>query len=682
MDRDCQLAVEAVHRQTEGNPLFVTEVVRLLGQEGDLVQDSGGRDSWSVRIPEGVREVIGRRLDRLSERCNETLTIASVIGREFTLEQLSPLIEDIGPDRLLDVMEEALSARVIEELPRTVGRYQFTHALIQETLSGELSTTRKVRMHARIAETLEELYGDDVEAHAGELAFHFAEAQTVLVTDKLVRYSLLAGERALSAYAWEDALAHFGRGLATKGVVSGGTGPVPDAEAADLLFGLGRALAATAQRHQINDVLSNLAHAFDYYIEAGDVSRAVEVAECPLPNFMGRLEGAPERVAHALKLVPPDSHQAGRLLSRYSRLIGTEKNDYVSAQEAFEQALFIARREGDTALEMQVLADFANVAYLQLQSEEGLKHSLEAIALARQASDPFAEVHARTVAGTCYLKVGDAGQSHLHLSAALEVAERLHDRFWLGHCLFRSQELAILLGDWPTARAFGHRGLLSDETDPRILGTSARLEYEVGNFDLGVTYLVRLVGPGDQPPSQLPLITNYEAAMMIPIADRITGNAPRLEFAESAARAILSSRNAVPLFRSGASLGLGLIASKRADARLAADQYESLQPYRNTMAGTCISFDRVLGLVAHTIGDLDLATTHFEDGLAFCRKAGYRPELAWTCCDYADLLLERNIEGDQAKAASLLDESLAISSELGMRPLMERVLSRREILKA
>ena len=68
--------------------------------------------------------------------------------------------------------------------------------------------------------------------------------------------------------------------------------------------------------------------------------------------------------------------------------------------------------------------------------------------------------------------------------------------------------------------------------------------------------------------------------------------------------------------------------------------------------------------------------------LAFCREAGYRPELAWTCCDYADTLLQRNGTGDQEKATSLLDESLAISTELGMRPLMERVLSRQETLKA
>ncbi len=92
--------------------------------------------------------------------------------------------------------------------------------------------------------------------------------------------------------------------------------------------------------------------------------------------------------------------------------------------------------------------------------------------------------------------------------------------------------------------------------------------------------------------------------------------------------------------------------------------------------------DRILGLLAQTIGNLDQAATHFEDSLAFCRKAGYRPQLAWSCCDYADALLQRSEPGDRDRAMSLLDESLAISSELSMRPLMERVLSRRDILKA
>ena len=90
--------------------------------------------------------------------------------------------------------------------------------------------------------------------------------------------------------------------------------------------------------------------------------------------------------------------------------------------------------------------------------------------------------------------------------------------------------------------------------------------------------------------------------------------------------------------------------------------------------------DHLLGLLGHTGGKLDDAATHFEDALAFCRKAGYRPELAWSLCDYADMLTERDGPGDQERATVLLDEALDISTELGMRPLMERVQSRLKTL--
>jgi hypothetical protein len=119
------------------------------------------------------------------------------------------------------------------------------------------------------------------------------------------------------------------------------------------------------------------------------------------------------------------------------------------------------------------------------------------------------------------------------------------------------------------------------------------------------------------------------------------------------------------------------------------------------LRGNFGAIDRLLGFLAQTMGELDKAAQHFEDAVAFCRKADYRPELAWTCCDYADCLLARaqHVGAGQAlpsgaqqaaplqgterqKAMSLLDKALRISSELGMRPLMERVLSRREILQA
>ena len=145
-------------------------------------------------------------------------------------------------------------------------------------------------LHARIAEALEELYGEQVEVHAAELAHHFAEAQTEPVSDKLVRYSLLAGERALAAYAYEDALTHFERGLVAREVTLSGTEAVyqaasqvpSDEEAADLLFGLARAQSATVVGHQLVEAFAILSRAFDYYATEGKVAQAVAAAEFPI----------------------------------------------------------------------------------------------------------------------------------------------------------------------------------------------------------------------------------------------------------------------------------------------------------------------------------------------------------------------------------------------------------------
>ncbi|MBT3942069.1 MAG: hypothetical protein HOF43_05060 [Chloroflexi bacterium] len=128
-----------------------------------------------------------------------------------------PGSDAISEGQLLDVLDEALQARIIEELSDGIGHYQFTHALMQETLTSELSLTRRVRLHAQIAETLENLYGDRTEAHASELAYHFTEAEAVLGPEKVLQYTVVAGEQAMEASGPEEALDHFERAETTMG---------------------------------------------------------------------------------------------------------------------------------------------------------------------------------------------------------------------------------------------------------------------------------------------------------------------------------------------------------------------------------------------------------------------------------------------------------------------------------
>jgi hypothetical protein len=133
----------------------------------------------------------------------------------------------------------------------------------------ELSLTRRLQLHARTAESLEALYGAG--QHADELAHHFGETQALLGPDKLVRYSLIAGETALSAYAYEQAMTHFGRVIAAK------DRETTDDDTAAALFGLGRAQVAGLTRYEMGQAVGNLRRAFDYYADTGDVSRAVAV---------------------------------------------------------------------------------------------------------------------------------------------------------------------------------------------------------------------------------------------------------------------------------------------------------------------------------------------------------------------------------------------------------------------
>jgi DNA-binding CsgD family transcriptional regulator len=671
--------VEAIYAHTEGNPFFMAEVIRLFSEGGGLVwEETSGRQG--IRIPEGVREVIGQRLNRLSDLCNQTLTIASIVGREFDFKLLRILSSGATDEQSLRALDEALKAHLIEELLGPGERYQFTHALVQQTLAEELSASHRVRLHARIAEALEGLYGAEAEVHAGELAYYFAEAVSITGPAKLAHYSLLAGERALATYAWEEALQYLQRGLEAKGVPLTSREPARDAEEAALLFGLGRAQAATLPRQRLEEVSISLDRSFEYYVDAGDVSSVVAVAEYPLPRGLQQWRSKlVQRIERALTLVPPDSVIAGCLLPTYAMELGRFKNDYAKAQEAFERALAIARRESDVNLEMRTLAAWADVDYFHLHLAESLEKSLRVIELARQIDDPPLEVNGHQHALQTLIHLGDIKNAAEHANAALALAERLQARHWLTNVLRNGVNLYHFLGDWGQARAFASRHIAVEPNAAPLLKELVSLEYELGAFEQGEVYLKRMQeimrrtppGPGEE---------YADTSLVLHIASRITGSTEYLGIAGQAAQVVLSSPLANPFWIEIVRTGLALKAVDIKDYALAEEQYIALTGLQGQMRGSYICADRLMGLLVHTMGNLDQAAEHFKDALTFCRKAGYRPELAWTCHDYAETLLHRNGPSDHVRATSLLDESLTISSELGMRPLMERLQSLQEKL--
>ena len=335
---------------------------------------------------------------------------------------------------------------------------------------------------------------------------------------------------------------------------------------------------------------------------------------------------------------------------------------------------------------MHTLANAADADWYQLRGEEVLEKSWRAIALARRRNDPHAEIWPRFLAAFEELARGDLQGAGEHAAEMLAQAEKLKDRSLLALACVANENVRRLQGDWQTARDLNERGLNLQPSQSWLLSHRALLEYEVGQVAQGDAYTERMIEVMRATPPG-PVAEYHFPALLIPIRARITGNKQWFDIAEQAAQVVRSSTNPKPMVTI-LSVGHALIPIIQNDAEAAEQAYTELdQHWRKVGVDIAIVLGmplvhRVLGLLAATLNRLSASAEHFEEALSFCSKAGYRPELAWTCCDYADTLLQRNNPGDHEKAISLLDESLAISTELGMRPLMERVLSRRDILRA
>jgi pimeloyl-ACP methyl ester carboxylesterase/tetratricopeptide (TPR) repeat protein len=208
----------ALQRETEGNPFFLTEVLKHLAEEGRIGWKDGsftpGASSIAgLGIPEGVRDVIDRRLARLAEPTGRMLRLAAAIGPDFRWDLLVAA-SDQDEDALLDALDEAIAAQIVR--PQSTGRegaYQFVHALIRHTLYETQSGPRQARLHRQIGEALERLHGSALESRLDELAHHYCRASGADAAAKAIGYTISAGDHAAAVLAYEEAVAHYGRAL-------------------------------------------------------------------------------------------------------------------------------------------------------------------------------------------------------------------------------------------------------------------------------------------------------------------------------------------------------------------------------------------------------------------------------------------------------------------------------------
>jgi DNA-binding CsgD family transcriptional regulator/predicted ATPase len=205
-----------VHARTEGNPFFVGELARLLQSEGRLGSSAGAEDG---PVPAGVRDVVRRRLARLPGRTRELFVLGAVLGREFEVGLLAAAA-GIGVGEAAAALEPGLGAKLVCEVGGSVGRVRFSHALVRDTVYGELSALRRATLHAGVGEALERSSGPRL----AELAWHFFHAAPVLGPDRGLAYVLAAAEAAEAAVSHERAEDDLRRALRLVELLPAGTG--------------------------------------------------------------------------------------------------------------------------------------------------------------------------------------------------------------------------------------------------------------------------------------------------------------------------------------------------------------------------------------------------------------------------------------------------------------------------
>ena len=632
-----------------------------MAEEGTLSSDS----VTDIGIPEGVVQALGRRLDRLTPEANELLAVAAVVGREFTYDLLRQVREH-SDEVLLGLIEEGLDALVIEELD-VAGRYRFTHALMQETLLSELSTTRTVRLHGVIGEALEAQFGNDA-TRATELASHFIESSTLsrVHAGRAARYSETAGMEAQSAAAWDEAIRHYENCVAHIAEAD------DDVRAREATI-LARLVECMIPAASVSPAAwGYLERAYRLYLDAGDVAGATEllIAQGTSTSFLRREQGA--LFEEAGRLPALSTATRAQLAAGLAHSLGFQ-GDYESAHERFAEATAIAGEDAPPDVLLFIARREASVDLFHRRGDQPLHvANVRAAELAEQLDRPASAALSRYLASGALYRSANLEAALEQAERAQELASQARNRPMVSNGAIAAGRVHFARGDWGAARQAVNVGVEASPNDPRILAVGAWVESETGQRGSAKEFLDRIVERiAAEPPDQMPAAKMWGSGAAA-LAARAFDEPEFLELAESAGQAALEAPTITPAYRVGAVSALVQSACLRDDKEAAAILLESpdLGPSNSSPS---VAFQR--GLLASTLGRSDDAIDFLEEALA--ELTPFRVHHAWAAYECARARVVRGAQADVSRAKELAEDTLVVTTELGMRPLMERVLALR-----
>jgi DNA-binding SARP family transcriptional activator len=653
---------QALYEETEGNPLFVEEIVRHLADAGVQPDRAGAWEMQRFGLPESVKEVISRRLERLDENAIEWLRVAAVIGRDFDLSLLESTVS-LDEDAFLRALDEALAAGLVDESDAGSGHHSFSHALIRETLYDGMSTARRARIHRRVGDALEQA---GPERHLSALAHHFTRAAQPHDAERAIRYALAAGAQATEMLAHEEAADHYARGLEVLERVE----PEAVQRRCELMVLLGEAQVRSGERPLAWEILRRAAALAALLGDGESLARAaigasrqyVQPPGVVDKELIGMLEQAlamtsEQRTVVRVRLLArlcgalyySPRRQEMRDLSREATALATELED----PEALALAATARRR-----------------AYWDpAQLEQRLSDSTELLRHARQADDLELVLSGHAWLVVDLLELGDIVAVDVQIEAFTAGAQRLRQAMYLWSAAVWRAMRALLRGHLTLAEQLAAEALAVGAPGEEVaafqyyavqLLAVRREQLRMAELEGPMRELIR---SNEQRPA-------WRAGLCLLLCETGRRDDARAEFE------LLAVHDFADFVQDGDwMIAMTLLAdtcTDLGDARRAALLYELLAPHRSGnvvigLAAACLgSAARYLGRLAATMGDRDQALEHLDAALKAHAALQAPVHLAHTQLDYARTL------GPGPQADRLIESAADTAQRMGLRSLAAR----------
>jgi len=663
-------------RETNGNPLFLGEAVRLLVSEKRFADLSiGGRLRLSV--PAGAREVIIRRLSQLSPDTIAALTVGATLGPEFSVEILRAVRAE-PRQRTLDLIDEAVRAALVEPVPTALNSFRFSHDLVRESLYDNQSPVARAHLHLQIAEAIETVYAAAIDDRLAALTYHYIEALQGAESDesrqialKALDYAQRAATVASAGRAYEEAA----RVLRTAMVALDLTGDRRDDVRGQMLLEIGEAESRTGD---LEVAQREFLAAAEIFRSSGD-RRNLAVAAL---GYSGRVPwarpGSNSRIVPLLEealglLGEGDMRLRARLMTRLACALRSSPEQRQRSDDLSREALEVARKLGDSpTLGYAIVGRYYATFWPENHKERSIL-AREAFAVAEETGDPELAIDARVL---LWLSQSDSPHHDAYrynLEQLNRLAQDLRQpaRLWLGITPRAMTEL--MEGNFDLAAE-----LIDIELESHFLVSTVRDDVSAGHMHEFLLArerggLVRVEAGTRFAVEEFPWYPSHRVALVLLLYETGRIEEAREIFvglAEESFRAIYRD-NEWLMGISMASEACYLLDDDKAAAVL----YEQLAPFsgRHAIAhveGSVGAVDRYLGLLSLTLGNTNRAIAHLRAAVEMNTELLARPWVARAMVDLAIALERRGTPSDSDQAAGLRAEALETAQALGMTTLI------------